>query len=149
MSRQTERIRRELDRIARENGGILLPTKVVEAARPNSSVLHCKFEWNNTKAAAKYRIWQARQLISVTVNIVGESESNEQVWVSLKADRERDGGYRSLVAVMSDADLRAQLLRDAYADMEVFENKYKHLQELADVFSAITRAKRRQQKKAA
>ncbi|HUD75319.1 MAG TPA: hypothetical protein VMQ76_09630, partial [Terracidiphilus sp.] len=56
--------------IADKNGGLLLPEKVVEAARPVSSPLHSWFEWNDNKAAENYRIWQARQLIRVTVQTI-------------------------------------------------------------------------------
>lgn len=143
MSKKSDAVRRELGRIAKANGGVLWPKKVVEAARPESSVLHSRFEWNNGKAAERYRIWQARQLIAITVNVIGEGGESEQIWVSLKPDREESGGYRSLISVLSDTDLRGQLLEDARRDMEIFEEKYKHLQELALVFEAIAKTKRK------
>ena len=143
MSKKTDLIRRELERIAAKSGGVLWPKKVVDAARPESSPLHSRFEWDDTAAAENYRVWQARQLIAITVNVVGESGDSEQMWVSLRPDREKSGGYRSLISVLSDTDLRAQLLQDALKDMEIFEAKYKHLQELAEVFSAIQHTKKR------
>lgn len=45
-------IARELKRIAKANHGQLLPEKVVEAARPNNSPLHNRFEWDDTEAAS-------------------------------------------------------------------------------------------------
>jgi hypothetical protein len=143
MSEKTDRIRRELERIAHANGGVLMPLAVVDAARPPSSPLHSRFEWNNTEAAEKYRLWQARQLIAITVSVIGDSREKEQVWVSLKSDRVADGGYRGLVAVLSDSEMRAQLLQDALEDMRVFETKYRHLQELAEVFAAIRKHTKR------
>ena len=143
MSKKTDLIRSELARIARESGGILLPKKVVDAARDEKSPLHSRFEWNNGRAAEKYRLWQARVLISVTVNIVEQTGESEQVWVSLKPDQKEAGGYRSLISVLSDKDMRAQLLQDAMQDMEIFEQKYKHLQELSEVFAAVGRARRK------
>jgi len=140
MSKRADAIRRELARIARANGGILMPSAVVEAARPESSPLHSRFEWDDGEAANAYRLWQARQLITITVSVCARTESDEQVWVSLTPDRKGDGGYRSLVAVLSDVDMRAQLLADALDDLQVFRAKYKHLQELAGVFAAIEAA---------
>ena len=130
----------ELQRIAAANGGILLPENVVEEARRKSSPLHSRFEWDDDKAAHEYRIWQARQLISVTVSFLpSKTQSPERIWVSLKEDRKGAGGYRPLVAVLSDADLRQQLLSDALEDLEFFQEKYKKLTELAEVFSAASR----------
>lgn len=128
----------ELKRIAAEHHGKLMPSDVVEAARPKSSPLHSKFEWDNSEAAEKYRLWQARQLISITVEYLGSGEqaSLEKVFVSLTTDRDR-GGYRSLVTVMSDEQYRERLLEDALDEMRRFHKKYKELKELADVFEAM------------
>lgn len=83
-------------------------------------------------------------LIRVSVQIVpGTEDTMERIWVSLKPDREIDGGYRSLISVMSDKQLRVQLLEDALGDMEVFEAKYRRLKELAAVFSAMKKVRRK------
>jgi hypothetical protein len=62
--------------------------------------------------------------------------------VSLRPDRATGGGYRGIVSVMSDARLRDQLLQDAMEDMEHFQQKYRHLEELAEVFAAMRRTKK-------
>lgn len=133
----------ELKRIAAENGGILQPALVVEAARPKASPLHSRFEWSDTKAAQEYRLLQARQLIRVTVDVLpGGSDTEERIWVSLPADRvETGGGYRPLVTVLSDSELRKQLLAGALEEMEYFTQKYQRLEELAGVFAAIRKVK--------
>lgn len=140
MSKRSDHIRRELARIAKAGGGVLMPEAVVEAARPAASPLHSRFEWDDTAAAHAHRLWQARQLISITINVCPRSKSDEQVWVSLTPDRKGEGGYRSLVTVLSDPDMRAQLLADALEELSIFRAKYKHLRELAEVFAAIDKA---------
>jgi predicted MarR family transcription regulator len=134
----------ELKRIASEHGGILNPADVVREARPPESPLHSKFEWNDTKAAEDYRVWQARQLIRVVVEYVGSGDQAvmSKVFVSLTSDRE-DGGYRPMVSVLADAGQRARLLADAVKEMESFEAKYKELQELVEVFDAMKSVRRR------
>jgi hypothetical protein len=130
----------ELKRIAAEHDGELRPSDVVEAARPKNSALHSKFEWDNTEAAERYRLWQARQLISVTVEYIGSGKEAmiTRVFVSLTSDRKEDGaGYRATVDVMADAGQRKQLMADAAKDMERFQEKYADLKELAQVFSAM------------
>lgn len=138
MSEQSAAVVAELQRIAASNGGILQPCAVVEAARPADSILHERFEWDDTEAAEQYRLWQARQLIRCSVVIEPRTETTVRAFVSLTADREADGGgYRETVRVMARADSRAALLADALAELEVFQRKYAALTELAAVFAAV------------
>lgn len=136
----------ELKRIAAENNGVLQPEIVVDEARPVSSPLHSRFEWNNSKAGEAYRLWQARQLIRVVVEVLPGTKEASEVFVSLTPDR-RDGGYRVMADVLSDRQMRAQLLRDAINDMEWFRDKYRRLKELTEVFQAIKKIKRRRGRK--
>lgn len=119
--------------------GILRPADVVNHARSETSPLHGSFEWDDSAAAEQYRLWQARQIIRVVVSHAPSDPSKEmRVFVSVTPDRDQSGGgYRSIESVMANAELRAQLLADAKADMIRFKTKYRDLSELADVFSAI------------
>jgi len=136
----------ELLRIAAKHGGVLEPAAVVQAARRKSSPLHSKFEWNNSTAAEAYRLWQARQLISVTVEYIGRGKRGtlQKVFVSLSTDRHRDGpGYRTMTSVVANKTYREQLLEDALADMKRFREKYAQLKELAEVFAAMRKVRKR------
>jgi hypothetical protein len=124
------------------HGGKLEPVAVVDAARDEASPLHPLFTWDDGQAAHQYRLWEARKLISVHVEMLPGSTEASPVFVSLRDDRQ-EGGYRTMVSVMSDSDLREQLLADALAEMEAFSAKYRRLHELADVFAAIGKARRR------
>jgi hypothetical protein len=131
----------ELRRISQENDGVLKPEAVVEAARPKGSPLHSQFDWNNSEAAEKWRIHQARNLIRVTVewlNVPGKSEPVEiRPFVSLTTDRKNEGGgYRETLVVLRNKESRDQLLADALAELQAIEQKYAALQELAEVFAA-------------
>jgi len=128
-----------LKRIAKRAGGILQPEQVVEAARPEDSPLHSSFTWDDTEAAQNYRIWQARVLIRTTVKYidVAGTQTPVRVFVSLTPDREQEsGGYRTTVSVLSDRELRAQMMADALDELRRFELKYSQLKELAEVFAA-------------
>ena len=121
------------------------------AAEPKSSPLHSRFEWDNSKAGHQYRIWQARQLIRVSVEVRLGMDEPTSVFVSLTQDRlpasrgldDFGGGYRIMADVMSDKPMREQLLVDALAELETFRDKYKTLKELAVVFSAIKKVSRK------
>lgn len=131
-------IKQELEALAESSNGLLLPETVVEFAKDPTTALHNRFEWDDTEAAQKYRIWQARQLIKVTVNILpNESETEYKMFVSLKPDRYNGGGYRTLVGVMSDEAMRRQLLTQAHNDFKMWQKKYQQLKELAPVFDKM------------
>lgn len=135
---QDRNVIEELRRIENERGK-LLPKDVVEAARSATSPLHPHFEWDDSEAAEKYRLDQARTLIRVCVEFVGNGGSKRriQAFVSLSSDRHAGGGYRSLTQVMAMDDLRAQLLEDALADIDRFRAKYASVAELADVLKIM------------
>lgn len=134
---------KELKRIALSNDGLLMPKIVVEAARAKSSPLHRQFEWDDSKAAEKYRLDQARHLIRVSVELIDGVDTPVDVFVSLTPDRGEKGGYRIMTQVLSDAEMRQQLLSDAISELGVFREKYNRLKELAEVFKAIRKVKRR------
>lgn len=127
---------RELKNLAEQNDGLLLPETVVEAAKPADSPLHSRFEWNNAKAGHSYRLWQARHLIRVCVETLPQTKEPVEVFVSLTSDR-KEGGYRVQTEVLSDREMRRQLLADALAELRCFAGKYARLKELSKVFSAI------------
>lgn len=138
MSKSITPIRRELERIRRANGGVLIPEQIVAAAKAKSSPLHSQFEWDDGEAAHQFRIYQARALIRVYVTVFdADGPKESRAYVSLTSDRSGGGGYRAMVDVLHDKDMRAMLLEDARADMVAFKKKYIALTELAQVFAAM------------
>ena len=135
-------IREELDEIMKVNGGFLDPAKVVEYAEDPDTSLHTKFIWDDTAAAQQYRLWQARQVIRLEFQVVaGNNGVRREVraFVSLVDDRrgDEDRGYRGIIEVLSDGDLRVKLLNEAKSEMNIFRRKYGLLSELAKVFAAM------------
>lgn len=129
----------ELDRLIKRHDGLLKPEVVVEAARPASSPLHGSFEWDDGEAAEMWRIEQARHLIRVYVTVVEGSSTESRAFVALSSDRASGGGYRAIVSVLHDEDLRNVLLADALRDMKTFRERYAALNEMAGVMKAMDR----------
>lgn len=128
----------ELEHIRQSHGGILRATDVVAFARNPDTALYRRFEWDDTKAAEQYRLWQARELIRVVVQTSPADSTPTRIYVSLTDDRRNDGGgYRTLDDVMRSKAMREALLKQAHADMVRFETKYQHLSELAAVIDAM------------
>lgn len=127
------RITTELRRIAAEHGGKLFPRDVVDAARNEESPLHTAFEWDDGAAAEKYRLGQARKIISVAVTVLEGHDEPVRAFVSLTPDRTDNGGYFPVEKVLSEKKLRAQMLNDATAELRIFTTKFRTVQELAAV----------------
>jgi len=138
-------IRKELEFVASSNNGILDPRAVVDYAEENKqSALHARFTWDDKDAAYEYRISQARQIIK-TVKIKITTPENKVIQVykyqSLTPDRKNGNGYRATLDILSSKRLRAQLLMDALKELTRIQEQYKELNELAEVFAAIKKAK--------
>lgn len=130
-------IQTELEVVRKDADGVLYPRDVVAYAENEETALHDCFEWDDTKAGHAHRIWQARRLIRAVVTVIPATNQTIEAYVSLKSDRQEEGGYRLMFDVLSDKQRRKQLLSDALADMELVERKYNQLQELAPVFDAV------------
>ena len=62
-----------LKELEEEKGGILSPYDVVAAAQAEESPLHNAFEWDDVRAGERYRLMQARvMLTTVKVEYMGE-----------------------------------------------------------------------------
>jgi hypothetical protein len=118
--------------------GTISPEMVVEAARSPKSPLHAHFTWDDTEAAEQYRLIEARTLLRVTVEYLPLPQREMvRAFVSLGSDRLAGDGYRVTASVLSDADLREQLLLDAHRDIQMFMKRYKRLKELTEVIAAM------------
>ena len=126
----------ELTRIQNDQG--LTPEAVVEAARCPDSPLHGGFEWDDSVAAAQYRLDQARYLLRMVVVVEGEHQPPIRAFVSVtNADNQRV--FQDIGTVLSDVYLREQALGQAMRDLRAFQKKYRDLEELTEVLAAAGR----------
>lgn len=130
-------VMRELVRIEKRDGK-LTPEIIVDEARDLTAPLHSFFTWNDGEAAELYRRWEARKLIaSVAVVYDGAKERTAvRAFVSL-TDADDERGYYGMARVLSDNELRSQMLADALAEVKQWRERYQHLEELAKIFHAI------------
>lgn len=102
-----EIVAKRLAEIAGRNNGSLTPDLVVKDAEDTSSPLHELFEWDDGVAGHKYRIEQARQVItSVRVVITTEHKAVSTVYYVRDPEAEStEQGYVSIDKLKSDSDL--------------------------------------------
>lgn len=131
-------VQEELAEICAEHDGLLRAEDIVEYARNPETALHSRFTWDDNKAAEAHRLWQARQVIRVHVQVFSEAKEPVRMYVNLVPDRRNEGGgYRPIVDVMANRDMRAQLLKQAMAEVNAWRAKYRALKELEPIFDAI------------
>ncbi len=131
-----EQERKLLTKMARQNGGVLKVEDVLNEARDESSILHKHFEWDDSEAAQKYRLQQARALIQkCKITLVETQPVHIRAFVSLPTDREAGGGYRLTSEVFGDEALKAELLRDIQLTISRWTQKL-HLMD-SDLADAI------------
>ena len=110
-----------------ERDGVLSPSAVVDEARPEVSPIHACFEWDDEKAAEKYRETQAssmiRCLIVSTEHIENAPEGPVRAFVHVSGESD----YIGLSRALSDGEKSASLLADAARDIDRFTTKYRAL----------------------
>jgi len=129
----------ELSRIKERNGGQFKPADVVKMAKAKRSVLHQYFDWDDSTASEKYRLEQAKYLIRcVHVLVVTEDQEEPRTvraFVSIEQDESRS--YMDTQTVLSNSELREQMLESAHKELVSFRQKYKDLKELESIFDAM------------
>jgi hypothetical protein len=121
----------ELDMLMKEGEGLLSPHRVVEYASNPETALHSRFDWDDETAGPKWRLHQARMMISVLV--VDYAGYKTRAMVSVGIDRKRDdsGGYRTIQNVLGTADLRDMFLDQCVRSIEAMIARAGQFKEVA------------------
>jgi len=132
----------ELERIRIRHNGRLESKSVVDAARPKDAPLHPAFEWNDKKAAENWRLEQASHMIRhIDVVIENGSEDVKPIRAFVSVKRDEDRSYTSVQHALSDAELRAQVVAQAWAELEAWRKRHAELVEFAAVFATMDQAR--------
>lgn len=121
----------ELERIYSRDG-VIEPEAIVEESAPESAPLHSCFEWDDEKAARKYRITQAQDIIRAIV-VVDDTNTAQETRAFVSVNRE----YQPVSVVIRNPEKREVLLQNALSELRWFEKKYRALKELTPVFNAV------------
>ena len=113
----------------------LSPQSLLDVSRDENAPLHDAFTWDDTEAAEKWRLEEARLLIA-NIRIVRSTDTVERVrgFVSTPG---RKNVYVSLDTALHKEEYKNHLLEQARRDTEAYMAKYRTLAELANVITAM------------
>ena len=133
--------------------GVVTSESFLDYSRPEDSVTHELFEWDDSIAAEKYRKRQATQIINqLEVHIVCEERPGEESSMEIEPLVVTTNAYMNVVrkapteqavfvnavAAYNDGKLWKQVMRNAVSEMKAFHRKYSRYKEFAKICEAIT-----------
>lgn len=125
-------IGKELEKL----GDNLTPDNVLEVAKDENNVMHNMFEWDDTVAGQKYRLWQARNIISnIRVNVISDDSEKRKIRAFVTTKKETV--FEPIEKVVKDTDRYAILLNNAYRELNYIKYKYDTLAEIQELLKDI------------
>ncbi len=123
-------VRSELESLE-DADGVLNPEVIVEKAKSAKSAMHSMFEWDNTEAAQKYRIMQARHIIRIfIVETKIKQEDGTVDIVEHRVYEKSPGGYKRTMAMVNSPEEWEFLLGEVKGELMAARNKLVTLQAL-------------------
>jgi len=114
----------------------LSPASLLDASRDENAPLHGEFEWRDDIAAEQYRLNQASGIIRNIVRITVETQEEVPVRAFVSTG-ERKQTYVSIATALTNEQWRKNLLESAKRDMQAFTAKYRNLDEMSEVLTAM------------
>ena len=114
-----------------KKGVVVKPQDLVDIARDKYSPLHGYFIWDDTDAAEAYRCHQAGQLIG-RVRVTYEKRrvrAFQKVRITMDNNKQKEG-YVTTARVLSDKDLRLQVVKEGLSELRRWLSKYSVYPEL-------------------
>ena len=138
---RAEVVGREIEKLIKENEGVVIPETVVRKAKPKRSPLHKCFEWDDKKAAHLYRIEQAKGLLRSVTVVIQESDDEEGETIEVRAFPciESEGGnyYTTIASVMDSVEMSDQLESQILRELVYLRNKHKTYKKFREVWQAV------------
>jgi len=101
------------------------PQQIVDEARERGSAIKALFDWNDSTAAESWRCQQARHYLGRLEVVVVEQRAgratSSRAFYSVNVG---ERGYMARDRVLSDRDLRLQVIATAKKELEIYMVKY-------------------------
>ena len=96
------------------------------------------FDWDDSSAAEKWRIQQARFVCNSFTVVVETTKGEEKAYRLVQHDHD-EKVYRPVTFTVRNEDQYESLLRKAKAELAAFKNRYQSIVELENVIEEIDR----------
>ncbi|MCK5296354.1 MAG: hypothetical protein KAJ75_05660 [Alphaproteobacteria bacterium] len=115
---------------ARNGGGGVTSHQFLKFSTPKDSYTHRLFDWDNKSASDKYRLQQARQLLSsITIEVSGvRTRELENLIIEVEDNRERK--YLHIEKILSDEDLKEQVVASVVRQLRMTIDRYRKYKEI-------------------
>lgn len=134
-----QKIGERIEVLMAKKGGEVVPSDVVEDARKKTSPMHRYFDWDDSVAAEKYRLSQARKILRSIVEVIVVRKKPQEHRSFYNVDKSKGKScYVSLQRVVAEPDFLEQLVSEAQQGIE-------HLNKTLGLF--IVHYKRTKQRK--
>ena len=119
---------------------------IVNKARDASTELHSCFEWNDSKAAEKYRLYQANDIVRHLYLVRQETDEEDAEQEDRKitvnqfrcfSNLGKNNEYESTIQIVRNEDKYQLLLEQAKRELRAFKQKYAVLKELKPILDLI------------
>lgn len=133
---------------AAEKSETLTTHEVLEAARPKRSPIHDFFDWDDSSAAEKHRLWQARYLLGqIQIIVIYEGEERaikafHNVHLQDDSPEEERRAYVTVQGIAQDRYFRSQVLASALKEIKAWQARYSEYKELGLIFGAIEKTQK-------
>ena len=125
-------------------GDVAEPEQIVDKARDEQTELHKCFEWDDSIAAEKYRVEQAKDVVRHIYLVRKEPDEDAEQAEPTKTFKVRAfshtpgiSGYSQTIEIVKQEDRYQILLQQAYDDLRAFKRKYECPTELKPIFDLI------------
>lgn len=117
-------------------GDCATPSQIVDVGRNSDTELHKCFDWDDTIAAEKWRIEQARDIVRHLV-IKEDALPKDKPEIRYFFKPQGEVGYKPTEIIVKQKDSYEALLAQAYAELRAFKQKYYCLNELREILDLI------------
>lgn len=115
----------------RDEHGTLTPALVVDLARDPEHPLHSRFEWDDSRAAEKWRLEQAGQLLRVTYRPDPTKARDLRAFSVARGEDSPTSEYVPTEELLANPFTAELLLRQMKRDWQTFKRRYDHMAEFA------------------
>jgi len=118
-------------------GDNVAPADLLALARDEKTELHKCFDWDDSSAAEKYRLFQARLVMTQMVVPVREEEARPGGVIHCRVMQRGSESYHPLRVFIQQPDEYDALLKRAKGELRSFENRYNTIEEFDELFVII------------